>query len=141
MKTLPTLVLAFFVGLVELVLIFAVGQLLGSELIAMAGGLFLMSIVCTAGISLVIYAPVVTGLGMVTLMLIGQVFPAIAHLVTGQGAGSSKGSTPSSGSSLSTVSRYVERMQGAGVPDEMILARLKRAGWSEGETRSAMNRS
>lgn len=95
-----------------------------------------MSIISTAGLSLLIWIPVLTGMGMVTLALLGLVFPAM-RAKPGEGSRSGASGTLSSGSSLSNVSRYVERIQGAGVPDEMILARLMRAGWSKDELTQA----
>lgn len=129
MKTFPQMVKAFLVGLVELGLVIVAGSLSGSDTGTMLGGLVLMSIVCTAGLSLLIWIPVLTGMGMVTIMLLGLIFPAM-RAKPGDGSRSGASGTLSGGSSLANVSRYVERMQGAGVPDEMILARLKRAGWS-----------
>lgn len=136
MKALPQMVKAFLVGLLELGLVIVAEPIWGSDTGTMLGGPVLMSIISTAGLSLLIWIPVLTGMGMVTLALLGLVFPAM-RAKPGEGSRSGASGTLSSGSSLSNVSRYVERIQGAGVPDEMILARLMRAGWSKDELTQA----
>lgn len=140
MKALPQLVKAFVVGLLEMGFIIIVGQWSGTDVGTMWGGLVLMSIICTAGLSLLIWIPVLTGMGMVTILLLGLIFPAM-RAMPGDGPRSATSGAPSSGSGRAGISRYIERMQGAGMPDEVILERLKRAGWSEKEIGSASGRS
>lgn len=135
MKDLPRKVTAFLVGLLELGLIVSVGWLSGTEDGESLWGLVMASVICTAGLSLLIWIPLLTGMGLVTLWLLSLVS---ALRDAGEMASrQTKGGASSTDGGNAGISRYIERMQGAGMPDEVILERLWRAGWSGEDVRKA----
>ncbi len=140
MITLTRFFISLAIGVVELVLFLALtGGISGESSAGTLGQLVFLSIVCTAGVGLIVWIPLLVIVGYVQLGLIELLF-AVLYVNQHSATAPALGRSTATGSGRPSVSRYIERMQGAGVPDEMILARLKRAGWSEQElTQAGMN--
>ena len=136
MKGLPRKVTAFLVGLLELGIIVFAGWLSGTDAGGSLWALVAASIVCTGGLSLLIWIPVLIGMGMITLDLVSPAQPNVD-----QPSGSPQTSSGAPNTRITGLKRYIDRMRADGVADEIIHEHLHRAGWSEGETTSAMHRS
>lgn len=101
--------------------------------------LVMTSVACTAGLGLLIWIPFCWVLGEATLWLLG-----LATGLAGVGpSGLAKaGGGPASGrpgsSQRADMARYIARMREAGVPDEHLRERLRRAGWDEGTVASLL---
>lgn len=132
MKTLPSKTTAFLVGLHELGLIVFVGWLSGTDAGGSLWALVAGSIVCTAGLSLLIWIPVLTGMGMITLYFVGQAQPSVD-----QPSGSPQTSSGAPDTRITGLKRYIDRLRADGVADQVIHEHLHRAGWSGEEIRQA----
>ena len=132
MKALPRKVTAFLVGLLELGIIVFAGWMSGTD----AGGslwvLVWASIVCTSGLSVLIWIPVLIGMGMITLDVVGLPQPSVD-----QPSGSPQTSSGAPDTRITGLKRYIDRMRADGVADEIIHDHLRRAGWSEQELTQA----
>ena len=132
MKALPRKVTAFLVGLLELGIIVFAGWMSGTD----AGGslwvLVWASIVCTSGLSVLIWIPVLIGMGMITLDVVGLPQPSVD-----QPSGSPQTSSGAPDTRITGLKRYIDRMRADGVADEIIHDDLRRAGWSEQELTQA----
>lgn len=137
MNTFTRFFISLAIGVVELGLLIALtGGMTGNGSSGTLGQLVVLSVLCTFGVGLIIWIPLLCAVGYVQLGLIELFF--VYNRVGQQSATTpALGRSPANRSSIPSISRYIERMQGAGVPDEMILARLKRAGWSDDEVRRA----
>ena len=137
MTTFTRFFISLAIGVVELVLFIALtGGIAGDGSSGTMGQLVLLSIACTFGVSLIIWIPLLCTVGYVQLILIELLFQ-VKHVDQRRATAPALGRSTATGSGRPSVSRYIERMQGAGGPDEMILARLKRAGWSGEELTQA----
>lgn len=136
MKTLPSKTTAFLVGLLELGLIVFAGWMSGTDAGGSLWALVVASIVCTSGLSVLIWIPVLIGMGMITLDVVSLLPPNVD-----QPSGSPQTSSGAPDTRITGLKRYIDRLRADGVADEIIHDHLRRAGWSEGETTSAMHRS
>lgn len=91
--------------------------------------LFVMSVICTAGLGLLIWLPLCWFLGEVTLWLLGLVTSLVGRGPTAPGRENAR--LQPSNKSLTNLASYVQRMREAGVPNEPLRERLRRAGWDD----------
>lgn len=94
------------------------------------GGFFLISIICTAGVSLLIWFPLAFVIGSIILKLI-QLFTEKK-----ENAPKVKGQISKNQQALAN---YIHREREDGFNDEQILSLLKGQGWTEGEIKEALN--
>ena len=101
----------------------------------MIGGLILLSIVCTAGISLVVWIPLLWLIGSVVLGVIKSGWsppsqPGKKEEIVSEQTG------PFLREHLA-IERYIDRAQFYGLTREKILSELKNGGWSDVEIQAA----
>ena len=119
------LVMEVFVGLIVIVAIFG-----------FSGNIdfFIVSIVCTAGVSVVIWAPLalLTGKGIFKLLeLLGwDVFPAVTSV-----------DRPKISNEETSLVNYIEKARKHGFSDERIASFLRDQGWSADDITKAFSRS
>lgn len=100
----------------------------------------LASVVCTAGLGLVIWIPVCWFLGEVTLEFLGALTGRSSrNRSRAPSAAGAEQAAPAGSALKSALHTYVERMRTAGLADDELRARLRRAGWDE-ETIAALMR-
>jgi len=104
------------------------------------GNTVLMSIVCTFGVSLVIWIPVLMVMGLVTLFLFDTGWSVLGSLVKGDRSGARRSDVDAESPSARSVapssralSQFVLKMRAQGVAEPEIRMRLQRAGWGEKE--------
>lgn len=130
MKSWSRRILAALIGLAEV----------GASLFFLDGrsddGLLLswviVSVVCTAGLGLAIWIPVCWALGEVTLQLLGALTGRSSRNRSRAPSADGAAQAAPAGSALkSALHTYVERMRTAGLADDELRARLRRAGWDD----------
>jgi len=97
--------------------------------------LALMSIICTAGLGLVVWIPLLHLIGSKALTVVG----AIAAMFSDTGR-KEEGAPEQKGSMLReqmAIERYIERANVYGLSREQILSALKSGGWSDAEIQAA----
>jgi hypothetical protein len=134
----------FFVGVITLFVgAFLLGIFTGEDLI---GGLLMVaffSIVCTYGVTLVIWIPAMVLLGAITTSVIRFLFktktPQLTESATSQSVGKSP-SKPLSNNELAIIG-YIISSRNSGTMDDMtIRLNLRRSGgWSDAEIDTAFN--
>lgn len=92
----------------------------------------IVSVVCTAGLGLVIWIPVCWFLGEVTLEFLGALTGRSSRNRSSAPSADGAATPAPAGSTMnSALQTYVERMRAAGVADDELPARLRRVGWDE----------
>jgi len=113
---------------------------------AVSGFLFFaaISIICTAGISLVIWLPLLWLLGETVLKIIGLFFrkkpKQLSESITGQSVGKSL-STPSSNNELAIIGYIVSSRNTGTMTDVAIKLNLKSGGWNDKDIEEAFKKS
>lgn len=99
-----------------------------------AGLFFMLSIICTAGISLVVWLPV--------LWIAGKMTHWLFVLITGreEARETLRDLRPQLGSDWTSMERYLKKVDSQGGSREAAKATLQRAGWKEDEIEKVMDR-
>lgn len=138
-------IINFFVGLLSLiVIVFFYGVFTSFGGVGAVSGLLgfaVISIICTTGVTLVIWLP--------GLWLLGTVVVKIFRLITGRksqqlptSAGvQSVGSTPSSNNELAIIGYIVSSRNSGTMDDAVIRTNLKSGGWSDVDIDNAFKKS
>lgn len=133
----------FSMGIVILVLGAAASNQL-SSLLSFA----IISIVCTMGVSLVVWIPAVYGIGWVTLAFVGAVAARVPEGGQPQPERSEQNENrpapaqPGRGwKEQSAIEQYLARAKIYGLSDEQTATALKAGGWSDAEIQAVRCRS
>jgi hypothetical protein len=122
----------FFGRLVIGVVASFLGTAIATGSLADAAAFMLLSIICTAGMSLVVWIPIWWGVGWIIMALIG--------LISGTGknnvAKSDSNRLPIT-TSDQVVAQFITRARACGLDSAEIQRRLVEAGWTDNAIRSA----
>lgn len=138
-------VINFFVGIIGLVVIAFLFGLLNMDPFGALTGLLsfvLISIICTGGLTLIIWIPVLLILGQI----FGTLIMAIYHLFNKNSSVGIKTQDNSSGNVSSNnelaIIGYIVSSHNAGIADnEIIRANLKTGGWNDIDIDNAFKKS
>ena len=89
-----------------------------------------LSIICTAGISLVIYIPVSYALGS----LVERYVFRVVYVSPKKGKKELKNASPA----IKTISNYIDQVIGSGNPELTAIDGLRKAGWKDDQINAAL---
>ena len=108
-----------------------------------ANSILVLSIVCTAGISLVLWLPLCLVVGLASLALARAAVDLTRRAPASSGAESvpvPDGPVDANRDyDVAIIARYVQKATAANVPRGVIIDRLQRQGWSEREIAQGLN--